>query len=78
METFTTNQYPNFDKELRLTQRNLDMAASTHRQADLLARSNQVDRACLLAAAAPHIEAWLSAVPVEVLGFLLPDVAARG
>lgn len=39
--------------------------------------SNQLDRARLLAAAAPHTGAWLSAIPVACLGLLLPDDAVR-
>ena len=77
LETFTTNQCPDYTTELGLTQRSLDEAASKHRQADLISRANQVDRARLLAAAAPHSGSWLSAVPVECLGLLLPDEAVR-
>lgn len=77
LETFTGNQCPDLNTEPGLTQRTLDEAASKHRLDNLLARANQVDRARLLAAAAPHSGAWLSAIPVESLGLLLPDEAVR-
>ena len=77
IETFTTIQCPDLDPDLCLSQRSLDDAASKHRWDDLLTRANQIDRARLLAAAAPHSGAWLSAVPVERLGLLLPDEAVR-
>lgn len=41
IETFTTNQWPNLDPELRLTQRNLYNAASTHRLDVLLASTSK-------------------------------------
>lgn len=74
---FKNTQCPDLSAELCLQQRTLDGAASQHRLDDLLARANQVDRARLLAAAAPHSGAWLSAIPVESLGLLLPDDAVR-
>ena len=77
MESFTRNQCPHFDLDLPLTQRTLDEEASKHRLNTLLAQANQVNRARLLAAVAPHSGAWLSAVPVECLGLLLPDDAVR-
>ena len=77
LEAFTGNQCPGLDVEPDLSQRALDLAASTHRRNEMLARANQVDRSRLLAAAAPHSGAWLSAIPVESLGLLLPDEAVR-
>ena len=77
IEAFITNQCPDHDPSLGLSQRSLDESASKHRLDDLLTRANQFDRARLLAAAAPHSGAWLSAVPVECLGLLLPDEAVR-
>ena len=74
---FRNTQCPDLNIELGLQQRTLDGAASQHRLDDLLARANQVERARLLAAKAPHSGAWLSAIPVESLGLLLPDDAVR-
>lgn len=59
------------------TQHHLDNKASESRLHSLLERANQVDRARLLAAATPHSGAWLSALPTERLGLLLPDDAVR-
>ena len=77
LETFTNNQCPDFTTESGLKQRTLDEAASKHRQDNLISHANQVARARLLAAAAPLSGAWLSAIPVESLGLLLPDEAVR-
>jgi len=60
-----------------MTQRHLDETASEHRFQNLLESANQVDRARLVAAASPHSGAWLSALPAERLGLLLPDDAVR-
>ena len=60
-----------------MTQRHLDEAASQQRLESLLQEANQVDRARLLTAGAPHSGAWLSALPTEKLGLLLPDEAIR-
>ena len=77
IEAFKANKCPDLDPDLNLTQRNLDELASKHRFEDLLTRANQVNRARLLAAASPHSGAWLSAIPAERLGLLLPDEAVR-
>ena len=77
IETFAGEQCPDLNPDLPLTQRLLDEAACKHRQDTLLAQANQIDRARLLAAAALHSGAWLSAIPVECLGLLLPDDAVR-
>ncbi|MPC92278.1 hypothetical protein E2C01_087357 [Portunus trituberculatus] len=72
---FRNTQCPDLNTELGLRQRTLDGAASQHRLDDLFTHANQVDRARLLAATAPNSGAWLSAIPVESLGLLLPDDA---
>ncbi|KAK3887056.1 hypothetical protein Pcinc_008821 [Petrolisthes cinctipes] len=38
-----------------------------------MSHANQDDRARLLDIASPHSGAWLSALPIECLGLLLPD-----
>ncbi|KAK3865192.1 hypothetical protein Pcinc_029180 [Petrolisthes cinctipes] len=77
MEDFKNQQCPDFniDPDISLTQRHLDEEASTARSNYLLSRANQVDRARLLAAASPHSGAWISTLPMECLGLLLPDDA---
>ncbi len=77
IDAFTTTHCPGFNPDEPLTQRHIDEAASEHRLSDLMSHANQVDRARLLAARAPHSGAWLSAIPVEKLGLLLPDEAVR-
>ena len=77
IEAFTEQHYPDFNPDEAISQRRLDELASSLRYEHLLSRSNQIDRARLLAAAAPHSGAWLSALPVECLGLLLPDEAVR-
>ena len=81
LNTFRDHHCPDYDinpnDETPLRQRQLDEAACRHRLEALLERSNQVHRARLLAAAAPHSGAWLDAIPVESLGLLLPDDAVR-
>ena len=72
-----TEDAQNFSATSPLRQRLLDEAASRKRFDSLLEGSNQVHRARLLAAAAPHSGAWLDALPVEKLGLLLPDEAIR-
>lgn len=61
-----------------ITQRHLDETASVHRFQNLLKSANEVDRARLVVAASAHTGAWLSALPVERIGFLLPDDPVRG
>ena len=77
IEAFKSIQCPDLDPETTLSQRTLDELASKHRLNNLLVRANQIHRARLLAATAPYSGAWLSAVPVECLGLLLPDEAVR-
>ena len=77
VDEFTASQVPDLTAEEPLDQRHLDELASRRRLDNLLHDANQVDRARLLAASAPHSGAWLSALPVEKLGLLLPDEAVR-
>ena len=81
LNAFRDYQCPDYDSnpstETPISQRQLDEAACRRRLEALLERNNQVHRARLLAAAAPHSGAWLDAIPVESLGPLLPDEAMR-
>ena len=58
-------------------QRNWDELASRAQLDGLLASANQVHRARLLAASAPHSGAWLHALPIPSLGLLLNDQTVR-
>ena len=75
--TFKERQCPDLDPDASLSQSHLDEMASKKRYDSLLTKTSQIGRARLLAAAAPHSGAWLSALPVQSLGLLLPDEAVR-
>lgn len=77
IDRFVNAMCPSFDSNESLKQRHLDERASFVRFQQLVNESNQLDCARLLAAAAPHTGAWLSAIPVACLGLLLPDDAVR-
>ena len=82
LPTFTEHQCPDVDLNAlndaaRISQRQLDEATSRRHLDELLERSNQVDRARLLAASESHSGAWLEALLVLCLGLLLPDDAVR-
>ena len=54
-----------------------DDVSSSRCYDDLISRSNQVDKARLLAASAPNSGAWLQAIPLPDLGLHLDNEAVR-
>ena len=82
LHIFAARQCPDVDHytlndAARISQRQLDEATSQRHLDQLLERSNQVHRTRLVVAAEPPSRAWLDALPVLSLGFLLPDNAVR-
>ena len=74
LHTFVERQCPDVELNTlndaaRITQRQLDEAASRRCLDELREHSNQVHRARLLAAAEPHSGARLDALPVSLYGF---------
>ena len=81
LHTFAERQCPDVDfntlnDAARISQRQLDEAASRRRLDQLLERSNQVHRT-LLATAEPYSGAWLDVLPVLSLSLILPDDTVR-